>query len=233
MSALATIAEAQFTASTARLAERKHRPFISLLAPALPGALRAARAITRNAEDAEDVQQTAAMRAFAHLGEFKGRDETPERLFAAWFTRIAANEAIDTVRRRHAGRVISFDDPTPAGEENPLLGSLATAPDDNPEQHYARLELLRHVADAIEQLEPRMRRVCLLRDVAQLSTRETAEKLGIPSATVRVRLFRARLALRERLRHLLENRHNAHPERTSSRARLSVPCMMASAACGD
>lgn len=226
MSALATISAGELAEAFARPAPGNQQDaFVSLLEPVLPGLRRTARAITRNSADAEDVQQTAALRAYAHLGEFKG-GAARQALFAAWLGRITTNEAIDTLRRRHAGRVISFDDPTPTGEENPLLGSL-TAPCDDPEQHYARLELRRHLADAIEQLEPRMRRVCLLRDVAQLSTLETAKKLGIPPTTVRVRLFRARLALRERLRHLFERA----PKKDCCASHF--PGLVASPACGD
>jgi RNA polymerase sigma-70 factor, ECF subfamily len=226
MSALATISAGELGGTLARSAPRRRQDaFVCLLEPVMPGLRRTARAITRNNADAEDVQQTAVMRAYAHLGEFKG-GAAPQAMLAAWLGRITANEAIDTLRRRHAGRVISFDDPTPTGEENPLLGSL-TAPCDDPEQHYARMELRRHLADAIEQLEPRMRRVCLLRDVAQLSTLETAKKLGIPPTTVRVRLFRARLALRERLRHLFER----VPKQQGCASRF--PRLVASPACGD
>ena len=211
-----------------RAKTRHHGAFLSLVDPLLPQLQRTARKVTRNTADAEDVQQITLLRAYTRLDSFHGQDDSSQASFAAWVTRIATNEAIDTVRRRHAGRVISFDDPTPAGEENPLLSTLAAKTDD-PEQHYARMEMRRHLADAIEQLDPGIRRVCLLRDVVQLSTEETAEHLGISSAAVRVRLFRARVKLREQLRHFFAPRAERKPRREAP----SFAGFLPSLACGD
>jgi RNA polymerase sigma-70 factor (ECF subfamily) len=227
MSAMTTISSVGPSEVSVHAAHRlRQDTFVSLLEGIEPSIRRTAREITRNPADAEDVQQTAVMRAYEHLGEFKGRLAAPQPLFRAWVIRIAANEAIDTVRRRRPGRVVSLDEPGAFGGETGLLSSV-TAASDNPEQQYARLELRRRVAEAIEQLDPRVRRVCLLRDVAQLSTNETAERLGIPPATVRVRLFRARLALRKRLCHLFER-----PPRRRQNTSLA-PCVSVSRVCGD
>jgi hypothetical protein len=56
-----------------------------------------------------------------------------------------------------------------------------------------------HLADAIKQLAPELRQICLLRDVLQYSTQQTAERVGISAMAVRLRLFRAHRRLRERL----------------------------------
>ncbi len=211
MSALPSIGAGDFSSTLLRRAKAKqHGAFLCLVEPLLPQLQRTARNVTGNAADAEDVRQNTLLRAYTRLNTFHGHEDSLQSSFAAWMTRIATNEAIDTLRRRRAGRVISFDDPTPAGEENPILSTLAASSDD-PEQRYARMEMRHHLADAIEQLDPGIRRVCLLRDVVQLSTEETAEHLGISSAAVRVRLFRARLKLRERLRHLLAPRPGRSP----------------------
>jgi RNA polymerase sigma factor (sigma-70 family) len=55
------------------------------------------------------------------------------------------------------------------------------------------------MADSIRQLAPELRHVCLLRDVLEYSTQEVAQRLGVSSLTVRLRLFRARRRLREKL----------------------------------
>ena len=73
------------------------------------------------------------------------------------------------------------------------------APEKNPEERFARREMRQHLADAIKQLAPELRQVCLLRDVLQYSTQETAERVGISAMAVRLRLFRAHRRLRERL----------------------------------
>ena len=63
----------------------------------------------------------------------------------------------------------------------------------------------KRLADAIKRLSPDMRRVCLLRDVLGYSTQEVAQRLGISSLTVRLRLFRARRRVREELSHALQS----------------------------
>jgi hypothetical protein len=60
------------------------------------------------------------------------------------------------------------------------------------------------LADAIKQLAPELRQVCLLRDVLQYSTQETAERVGISAMAVRLRLFRAHRRLREKLSVVLQ-----------------------------
>lgn len=238
MSALPSIGTNDFSRTLVRRAKaRHHGAFLSLVEPVLKQVQRTARNVTRNSADAEDVRQNTLLRAYTRLDGFHGQDESLQSSFAAWMTRIATNEAIDTLRRRRVGRLISFDDPTPAGEENPLLSTLAAKTDD-PEQHYARMEMRRHLADAIEQLDPGIRCVCLLRDVVQLSTEETAEHLGISSAAVRVRLFRARVRLRERLRHLFAPRAERSPAaagkpRAPRCEASSFAGFLPSLACGD
>jgi len=79
------------------------------------------------------------------------------------------------------------------------LGTNATAREDNPEERFARREMRKLMANAITQLAPELRQVCLLRDVLQYSTQEVAERLGISAMAVRLRLFRAHRRLREKL----------------------------------
>jgi hypothetical protein len=62
------------------------------------------------------------------------------------------------------------------------------------------------MADAITQLAPELRQVCLLRDVLQYSTQEAAERVGISAMAVRLRLFRAHRRLREKLSLALQPR---------------------------
>src|SRR5437016_4022668 len=103
------------------------------------------------------------------------------------------------------GTYIAFDSATRAGlllqarKGEETLGSNVAAPEKNPEERFARREMRQHLADAIKQLAPELRQVCLLRDVLQYSTQETAERVGISAMAVRLRLFRAHRRLRERL----------------------------------
>lgn len=153
--------------------------------------------MTRSPADAEDVRQDALLKVMTRLEQFSGtRGETRDDLHA-WVSRIAANASIDVIRKRRDGRLFSLEEPNGAGEET--LGSTAPACEDNPEERFARREMRKLMADAITQLTPELRQVCLLRDVLQYSTQEVAELAGISAMAVRLRLFRAHRRLRERL----------------------------------
>lgn len=189
----------------------------------------AALRVTGDPADAEDVRQQTLLKAYLHLGEFDPSQTGERARFHSWVCRVAINEAIDTLRKRRVprnGRKIELDDTRKSenGSESPRELPSAT---ENPEQLYARVELRRILANAIEDLEPTSRAVCLLRDVENLSTEETAEYLGISVAAVRIRLFRARGKLRERLGHMF-------PQALAGRraAHASV-CELPSLACGD
>lgn len=145
---------------------------------------RAARAITRDDREAEDVMQQAYVNAFANLRQFKGH-----ALFATWLTRIAINEALARVRRR--GRYEPFED----GESNvEQLTPYHSAPD--PERQAFAGELRDLIEWAIDALPCGSREVFMLRDVEGLSTADTAAALGVSQDVVKTRLSRARHALR-------------------------------------
>jgi RNA polymerase sigma-70 factor (ECF subfamily) len=133
----------------------------------------------------------------SRLEQFAGTPGESRDDLHAWVSRIAANASIDVIRKRRDGRLFSLEEPSDRGEET--LGSNVTARQDNPEQRFARREMRKLMADAIKQMAPDLRQVCLLRDVLQYSTQEVAERLGISALAVRLRLFRAHRRLREKL----------------------------------
>lgn len=153
---------------------------------------RLAKNITRNDEDAEDVLQDAFLKAYTHLGNFKGDSK-----FYTWIVRIAVNEALMRLRKRKTDRSVPLDEPVELGEET-VQREIAVW-EDNPEQQYSQEEWRRILDDAIDTLKPDFRTVFVLRDIEELSTEETAETLGISVPAVKSRLLRARLALRETL----------------------------------
>src|SRR5437879_7198614 len=168
-----------------------------LILPYAPGLYLGALRMTRNPADAEDVRQDAFLKTMTRLEQFTGspcenRDDLHARV-----SRIAANASIDVLRKRRDGKVFSLEERSGAGDDT--LGSNVTACEDNPEDRFARREMRKLMADAIAQLAPEMRQVCLLRDVLQYSTQEVAERVGISAMAVRLRLFRAHRRLREKL----------------------------------
>ena len=157
---------------------------------------RAARAITRDDREAEDVMQQAYVSAFTHLRQFKGEAQVP-----TWLTRIAINEALARVRRR--GRYEPFD------EESNVEKFMPWNPSPDPEKQAYTGEMRELLEWAIDTLPDGSREVFVLRDVEGMSTAEAAASLGVSEDVIKTRLSRARAALR---RSLLERTGAAAPD---------------------
>jgi RNA polymerase sigma-70 factor (ECF subfamily) len=148
--------------------------------------------ITGNSEDAEDVLQEAFLKAFQHLAEFR-----EDSRFYTWLVRIAVNEALMKLRKIRSNRTVPLEDEI--GEDgDPIPRELADWKP-NPEQIFAQEEIESILRDAAQKLPASYRTVFLLRDMEDLSTAEAASVLGLTEGTVKARLFRARLMLREEL----------------------------------
>ena len=148
---------------------------------------RAARAIVRDDNEAEDVMQQAYVNAYAHLRQFDGR-----AAFSTWLTRIAVNEAIARNRRR--GRYERFTE-----NDNMAFRQLRDVATPNPEAETFSHELRTILEGAVDALPEGYRVVFMLRDVEGLSTAETAACLDLTEDVVKTRLSRARAALRREL----------------------------------
>jgi RNA polymerase sigma-70 factor (ECF subfamily) len=228
------------TARTGLLLEARRgdrESLAKLILPYGPGLYFGALRLTGNPADAEDVRQEAFLKAVSRLEQFTGsQDETRDDL-RAWVSRIAANASIDVIRKRRDGRLFSLEETSGPGEET--LGSNVATPEDNPEKRFARRETRKLMSDAIAQLAPELRQVCLLRDVLQYSTQEVSEKLHISAMAVRLRLFRAHRKLREKLSEALrpQQRQQSAPitRRVEERNRETrIPLgAFAECACGD
>jgi RNA polymerase sigma-70 factor (ECF subfamily) len=162
---------------------RRHRPRILALA------LR----YTRVREDAEDVVQQALQKAFIYLNSFEGKSS-----FSTWITRIAINEALMWLRRARALREVSVDNLSSEDEIVPALEIPDRSPD--PEAEYLQREGLQILFTAIGELRPGMRTAIELRELDELSTRETARRMDLSLSTVKARVFQGRKKLRETLR---------------------------------
>jgi RNA polymerase sigma-70 factor (ECF subfamily) len=146
-------------------------------------------------EDAEDVFQETLMKAFLGLKDL--RDPGAVR---TWLFRVAANQCLMKRRgeRTEPAAQLSLDRFKPPGWEN---GELAEVPDWSslPDDGAQRAELRDALERAILTLPKDYRVVVVLRDVEGLTTEEAAEVLGVRIPTVKMRLHRARMALREKL----------------------------------
>ncbi len=153
---------------------------------------------TRVREDAEDIVQKTFQKTFLHLHEFEGKS-----LFATWLTRIAINEALMFLRRGHALREVSLDDST--SDYGIALRLEITDQSPDPETSYLQRERARHLSGAIGQLRPGTRTALELRELLELSTRETARRMGLSVGAVKGQVYRGRKSLRERLRCCVES----------------------------
>jgi RNA polymerase sigma-70 factor (ECF subfamily) len=152
----------------------------------------AALAVLRNEADAEDAAQEAILKAFTHIRQFRA-----EARFSTWLIQIAVNEALMRRRRAHPEII------EPIGERQEEDGQY-TPRDfadwrEIPSEVLERKEVRQKLADAVAALAQKYRDVFVLRDVQHLSIEETAEALGISRASVKTRLLRARLMLRDLL----------------------------------
>src|SRR4030066_2488653 len=143
-------------------------------------------------KDAEDVLQETFIKAYRGLKSFDGRSK-----ISTWLYRIATNEALMVIRRKHP-EVVSIDEPveTEAGEQEPvqIIDWCCL-----PEEELLSDESRERLDAAVQRLPESLRVVFLLRDMNDLSTHETAEVLGLTDTAVKTRLSRARLRLREML----------------------------------
>ena len=149
-------------------------------------------AILRNESEAEDAAQEAVLKAFTHIEQFRS-----EARFSTWLTQITVNEAL--MRRRKAHSEIM----EPIGEREEDDGTY-TPRDfadwrEIPSEVLEKKEIRQKLASAVATLAEKYRQVFVLRDVQHLSIEETAEALGISRASVKTRLLRARLMLRDLL----------------------------------
>jgi RNA polymerase sigma-70 factor (ECF subfamily) len=145
-----------------------------------------------NAQDAEDVLQNTFLNAFTHLANFEGRSSV-----STWLYRIAANEALMTIRRRKSN--VNIEDLQTDDSDDEIMPATFVDWSILPENELLSDESTKMLDAAIKKLPESLRMVFILRDVEELSIKETAEILNLTEVNVKTRLLRARMALREQL----------------------------------
>jgi RNA polymerase sigma-70 factor (ECF subfamily) len=154
---------------------------------------------TRVREDAEDIVQQTFQKAFVHLQKFEGKSS-----ISTWLTRIAINQALMLLRSRRGLREVLIGDSS-GDEEATAALELADANLD-PEASFLQRERTQILSTAMRELRPGMRRAIELRELGELSNRDTAAHLGVSIGAVKARVFHARRRLRKALRHHMGRR---------------------------
>jgi RNA polymerase sigma-70 factor (ECF subfamily) len=156
-----------------------------------------------DAEEASDAAQEAFVKAFRAIGGFEGKAK-----FFTWIFRIAVNCAFTRRRKRARERgaaPLSLDQARGGGDDGGDERAGFDAPDvrAEPAELALQAERARTIQEAIASLDEDHHRIVLLRDVEGLAYEEIAAILDCPVGSVKSRLHRARLVLRERLRPYL------------------------------
>ncbi len=177
----------------ARVQAGQRELFYELVKPYERRVYAAAMAILRNEHDAEDAAQEAMLKAFAHIGQFRA-----EARFSTWLIQITVNESLMRKRRERTVAMEQIDN-RPDGEESEYAPRDFADWREIPSEALERKEVRQRLAEALGTLDPKYREVFMLRDMQHLNIQETAEALGITVASVKTRLLRARLMLRDLL----------------------------------
>lgn len=175
----------------AGLLSRDERVFERLVRDQGPRLLAVCRRFLRNEEDARDAVQEAFLSAFRSIGGF----EQGSRL-ATWLHRIAVNCCLMKLRTRRRKPEEPIEDFLPKFAEDGHQAPPSSAWEGSAEELLERAQTRQIVRDAIDRLPETYRAILLLRDIEELSTQETARLLEISENAVKIRLHRARQALR-------------------------------------
>ena len=174
-----------------RLRSGEAAAYEALVRRETPRLLAVARRMLRNEEDARDAVQDAFVNAFRAIDAFEGGCRV-----STWLHRIMVNAALMKLRTRRRKPEESIEGLLPTFLEDGHHAHHPREWRDDIETELARKEDRDFVRACIDELPESYRTVLLLRDIEDLDTAETAELLGVSENVVKVRLHRARQALR-------------------------------------
>ena len=177
-----------------RLRAKDESAFETLLRVYMARLLAVARRFLKNEEDARDAVQDAFIAAFRGIDRFQEGSK-----LSTWLHRIVVNAALMKLRtrRRHPEEEIDALLPRFAADGHQLQESVDW--NLSAEEMVQQAEMRELVRKSIDRLPESYRVVLLMRDIEEMSTEETAQALGITPNAVKVRLHRARQALRSLL----------------------------------
>jgi len=150
--------------------------------------------LTGNVEDANDLAQEVFLKVYRHIGQFRG-----QAAFSTWLYRLVTNTFLDEARKRKRRPTITMSlDERIITEEGDMPRELPSD-DIGPEEGYLQKELQQIIQQALAELPPQYRIVLTLREIQGHTYEEIAEIAEIKLGTVKSRISRARLALRQKL----------------------------------
>lgn len=154
-----------------------------------------------NRDDAAEVTQDAMLKVCEHIDGFRS-----DAQITTWMTRIVMNQSISLLRKRKVRNHISLESVGPSSngddQATSLRQYLADSGEPGPEDRVETGEMLEYLKQAIARLDDDFRAVLVLRDIEQMDYQQIAGVLELKVGTVKSRLFRARLALRQEVQKL-------------------------------
>ena len=151
--------------------------------------------ILQQAQDAEDATQQTFLALIEHIADF-----LEESSVATWVLRIATNNALKILRKKRTVKMVSMSEMASEDSYGDVPHPEFIAPwSQTADEIVQQAEVQAELEKALLELDDKYRLVFVLRDIEGLSVRETAQALDLTESTVKVRLLRARLALREHL----------------------------------
>lgn len=160
-------------------------------------------------DDAAELAQESMLKIVEHISDYNGRAK-----ITTWMIRITMNQCISHLRKRRLRRHVSLDAPGSGGSGGggtggasggsggddqmaPLRDLLAAQGNQDPVSRVQQGEMVDRLYQALDTLDADFRAVIVLRDLHDMDYGQMADSLGVPVGTVKSRLFRARVALRE------------------------------------
>lgn len=162
-----------------------------------------------NRDDAAEITQDAMLKVVQHIASYDGRSK-----LSTWMIRITMNQSISFLRKRKLRKTTSLDMEFSAGGNASSSGSgkggatgdgpslrdrIAGDEELQPDQCVEKVEMLEQLHKALDRVEDDFRAILVLRDINEMDYQQISDVLSVPVGTVKSRLFRARLALREEM----------------------------------
>lgn len=149
--------------------------------------------IIKNDRDAEELTIEVFEKAFLKLHQY-----VPQYAFCTWLYKIAYNYSLDYLRRKAKKRLLSFDDPEEFSDSTPLSNMASPTPD--PEEVMMIKQKKDALHSVVKKLKPHYRDIVEMHYFDEYSFVEIKEKLNMPLGTVKIRMFRSREILYNKLR---------------------------------
>jgi RNA polymerase sigma-70 factor (ECF subfamily) len=155
--------------------------------------------VLKNEADAYDAAQEICLKIYQKIDQFKF-----ESAFSTWVHRLAVNTAIDEYRKlkRKLQKEYSYDQPIT--EDGGTMKDFIQDSGDTPESNLVRQEQIQMVWEALEKLKDEQKNIIIMKDLQGQSYQEISESLQINMGTVKSRLARSRIALKNVLQDMWE-----------------------------